>query len=34
MNEHIYKRRIEKVSQHMQETGLDALLLTKPANMY
>lgn len=34
MNEQVYKQRLEKVSQHMQEAGLDVLLLTKPSNMF
>jgi Xaa-Pro aminopeptidase len=34
MNEIIYKKRLEKVSYHMEEGGLDVLLLTKPSNMF
>ena len=34
MNEQVYKQRLEKLSQHMKEAGLDVLLLTKPSNMF
>lgn len=34
MNAQVYKKRLEKVSHHMQEAGLDVLLLTKPSNMF
>lgn len=34
MNEQVYKKRLEKVSHHMKEAGLDVLLLTKPSNMF
>lgn len=34
MNDQRYKKRLEKVSHHMKESGLDVLLLTKPANMF
>ena len=34
MNEQVYKKRLEKVSHHMNEAGLDVLLLTKPSNMF
>ena len=34
MNNQPYKQRLEKVSHHMKELGLDVLLLTKPSNMF
>src|SRR5512139_2991257 len=34
MNNQPFKQRLEKVSHHMKELGLDVLLLTKPANMF
>jgi len=34
MKSQIYTNRIEGCNQRMREAGLDALLLTKPANMY
>lgn len=34
MNDQRYKKRIERVSLHMREAGLDVLLLTKPSNMF
>ncbi len=34
MNDQVYKKRLEKVSRHMKEAGLDVLLLTKPSNMF
>jgi len=34
MNDQRYRKRLEKVSHHMKETGLDVLLLTKPSNMF
>ena len=34
MNDQVYKTRLEKVSRHMKEAGLDVLLLTKPSNMF
>src|SRR5512135_359738 len=34
MNDQVYKQRLEKVSRHMEEVGLDVLLLTKPSNMF
>ena len=34
MNTQTYQNRLEKVSHHMKEAGLDVLLLTKPANMF
>ena len=34
MNDQRYKKRLEKVSRHMQEAGQDVLLLTKPSNMF
>lgn len=34
MNAQVYKKRLEKVSHHMQEADLDVLLLTKPSNMF
>jgi Xaa-Pro aminopeptidase len=34
MSDQHYKKRLEKVSHHMKETGLDVLLLTKPSNMF
>ena len=34
MNDQRYKKRLEKVSLHMKEAGLDVLLLTKPSNMF
>ena len=30
----VYARRVERCARGMAESGLDALLLTKPANMY
>lgn len=33
MNKARYQERLTKVSHHMQEAGLDVLLLTKPSNM-
>jgi Xaa-Pro aminopeptidase len=34
MNAQRYQKRLEKVSHHMKEVGLDVLLLTKPSNMF
>jgi len=34
MDAQTYKKRIDKVSLHMRETGLDVLLLSKPSNMF
>ena len=34
MYDQVYKKRLEKVSRHMKEAGLDVLLLTKPSNMF
>jgi len=34
MYNQVYKKRLEKVSRHMKEAGLDVLLLTKPSNMF
>lgn len=33
MNEIVYKKRPEKISHHMEEAGLNVLLLTKPSTM-
>lgn len=34
MNDQVHQKRLEKVSRHMKEAGLDVLLLSKPANMF
>jgi Xaa-Pro aminopeptidase len=34
MNDTVYRQRVERCLLHMKEAGLDALLLTKPANMF
>ena len=34
MNTQVYKKRIDILSAHMKESGLDVLLLTKPSNMF
>src|SRR5512143_1323258 len=34
MNTQTYQNRLEKVSRHMKEVGLDVLLLPKPSNMF
>src|SRR4030065_2901662 len=34
MNTQVYKKRIDILSAHMKEPGLNVLLLTKPSNMF
>jgi Xaa-Pro aminopeptidase len=34
MDESTYRKRIAKAGQHMKQSGLDVLLLTKPSNMF